>query len=53
MYITHFCISDYDSTSRPDVFASADQQRMLNEVCMISMKNYVISIDALLTVFTI
>jgi len=27
-------VSDYDSTSRPDVFASADQQRMLNEVIL-------------------
>ena len=25
-------VADYDSTSRPDVFASPDQQRMLNEV---------------------
>ena len=25
-------IADYDSTSRPDVFSSPDQQRMLNEV---------------------
>lgn len=27
-------VSDYDSTSRPDVFASPDQQRMLNEVIL-------------------
>jgi len=27
-------IADYDSTSRPDVFSSPDQQRMLNEVIL-------------------